>query len=158
MAENEEAFNSLKTFTKILTVSLGDGHWIPAERLRTIRDHIQLCDTLEKSPLQKTLFFIAVERWRKCYKRWLEYRKPTEKTVEMSDIFIKTRMGPNPDSKEKRVTNFVRVEPPSKDPLKPWTKVITTKDKKFLRSMRITPGDTMREPSSEEEDGDDDAS
>lgn len=139
-----EEFLLLLRYQDELYTNLLDKVVMKADRLITIRDHIELCDNITDTQIETYNLWVTFEYWEKCRKFWLEYRPYTEDT-EIPEITLKTKKFPGqktPRSQEisnqKTTANskaLAKIDRPPQYPKKAWK--INSNDRRFLKSLRI---------------------
>ncbi len=153
--DNHKYFDQLRRVGIELIRSLRHKTPISADQLKIIRSHIQFCDSLEKRRFETYILLIAAKNWRKCYYRWLWNKPQGDEDVELSDIVIKTTKESDLKNPQKsQITTLAKVEKPlpeSTEPKKKWEEVLTVDDLKFLKSMRFSKDDRIRNPEKEDD-------
>lgn len=143
MINNRRELDLLKKIKHELKASLEENTWIPPEKLKTLRNHIKLCDQIEKGKFDTCIFFTTVDYWKRCYVRWLMHRRAEEEDVEISDLYVKTKRTPSQETKLQS-TSLAKLDHSPKDPKKPWE--ITINDEPFLRKLKIAKGNKLVDP------------
>lgn len=142
----EKEFSKLQEYSEELSKNIRDKMVMRADRLITIRDHIELCDYIADSKKDIVILLITFDCWERCYGFYLRHKSITDniyvpelrlKTLRTKDTTVSWKKEPQPSNN----TDLMRIEKPSPVPRAEWKDNLQYNDIRFLRALKIAPYD-----------------